>query len=40
MTKFSIIYGSTFNRDVPLISQALSEPYKLCQKNYLEIDVD
>ena len=40
MTKFSVIYGSTFNRDVPLISQAFSEPYKLRQKNYMEIDGD
>ena len=40
MTKFSVISGSTFNRDVPLISQAFSEPYKLRQKNYMEIDGD
>ena len=40
MIEFSVIYGSTFNRDVPLISQAFSEPYELCQKNYMEIDRD
>ena len=40
MIEFIAILGSTLNRAVPLISQAFSEPYELCQKNYMEIDED
>lgn len=38
MIEFIAILGSTLNRAVPLISQAFSEPYELCQKNYMEMN--